>query len=116
MLSYADALNLIDSNVEPLEATPLALDRIGSAATAEPVTSRLDVPAFANAAMDGFALRAAETSDATADAPLRLAVTGIVAAGDAPADAPPRGAAIEIMTGAPMPRDCDTVIPIERVE
>jgi len=116
MISYADALNLIDANVEPLGATPLSLDQIGNAANADPVTSKLDVPAFANAAMDGFALRAADTSDATAEAPLHLPVTGIVAAGDAPADAPPRGAAIEIMTGAPLPRDCDSVIPIERVE
>lgn len=116
MISYADALNLIDANVQPLDATPLSIDTIGSAATAGRVTSNLNVPAFANAAMDGFALRAADTSDATTAAPLRLPVTGIVAAGDAPAHAPPRGAAIEIMTGAPMPRDCDAVIPIELVE
>ncbi|MBT8441617.1 MAG: molybdopterin molybdenumtransferase MoeA, partial [Gammaproteobacteria bacterium] len=111
MISYADALNLIDANVEPLDARQLGLGEIGHAATADPVASRLNVPAFANAAMDGFALRAADTSAASAEAPLRRPVTGIVAAGDAPGDSPPRGAAVEIMTGAPMPRDCDAVIP-----
>lgn len=116
MISYGDALNLIDENVEPLDTTTLELLRLTNAATAEPVPSRLDVPAFANAAMDGFALRAADTDRVAQGAPLYLDVTGIVAAGDRPAEAPPHGAAVEIMTGAPMPRDCDAVIPIECVE
>ncbi len=115
MISYPDALALIDATVTPLEPESRALARLRGAATAAAVTSRLDVPAFANAAMDGFALRASDTRDAGPDHPLVLDVVGVLAAGDRPGEPRPAGAAIEIMTGAPMPEDCDAVIPIERV-
>ncbi len=84
------------------------------AVTAAAVTARLAVPAFANAAMDGYALRAAETGTAASGAPVRLAVSGLIAAGDWP---PPTGGGVcvEIFTGAPVPAGLDAVIPVERV-
>lgn len=115
MISYSDALALIDATVTPLDPESRALARLGGAATAAAITSRLDVPAFANAAMDGFALRASDTRGAGPDHPLVLDVAGVLAAGDRPGGPPPAGAAVEIMTGAPMPEECDAVIPIERV-
>ena len=62
--------------------------------------------------MDGYAVRAADV----ADAPVRLRVTGIVAAGDGPKAALARGEAIRIMTGAPLPPGADAVCMIERVQ
>ena len=66
--------------------------------------------------MDGFALRSADTTRATAADPVRLAVAGSVAAGQPPPTATPDHSAWEIMTGAAMPAPCDAVIPVERVE
>jgi molybdenum cofactor synthesis domain-containing protein len=81
---------------------------------AEPVTSPEDVPPFANTAMDGYAVRAADTAGASADRRVVLPVVATVAAGH-PADrelAP--GEAMRIFTGAPMPAGADAVVMVER--
>ena len=72
---------------------------------AEALVSPLTVPPFANAAMDGYALRAADLPAAG----MRLPVRGRWAAGDAPG-ALPAGAAARIFTGAPLPAGADTVV------
>jgi hypothetical protein len=72
------------------------------------------VPPFANTAMDGYAVRAADTKGATADAPLRLRVVGELPAGQAPTTAVGVGEAIRIMTGAPIPPGADAVVMVER--
>src|SRR6185312_1366235 len=66
----------------------------------------IDLPPFANSAMDGFAVRAADTTGASAEAPRRLPVVGEVAAGD-PGTTP-------LPTGAPVPPGADAVIPVEQ--
>jgi molybdopterin molybdotransferase len=65
--------------------------------------------------MDGFALRATDTTSATPAAPVRLQVTGMVLAGNTGDAAASPGSTHEIMTGAPIPAGYDSVIPIERV-
>jgi molybdopterin molybdotransferase len=82
------------------------VDGVGRVPAATAWTATHDVPPFATSAMDGFALRAADTPGA-----LRLA--GEVAAG---AEALPEvepGSAVRIMTGAPLPPGADTVVPVE---
>src|SRR5437762_2433052 len=63
-------------------------------------------PAFDQSAMDGWAVRAAET-------PGRLRVAGESAAGAPPPPPLPRGAAARISTGAPLPRGADAVVRAE---
>ncbi len=80
---------------------------------AEPVTSPEDVPPFANTAMDGYAVRAADTAGATEAAPVELPVVAEVAAGHpAPRGLGP-GEAMRIFTGAPMPDGADAVVMVE---
>src|SRR5690606_34248344 len=70
------------------------------------------VPPFANTAMDGYAVRAADT----AGAPVVLPVVAEVAAGH-PADRPlGPGEAMRIFTGAPVPEGADAVVMVERTE
>jgi molybdenum cofactor synthesis domain-containing protein len=78
--------------------------------TAESIVAGEAVPAFANSAMDGYAVRAADTEGA----PVRLAVVGTVAAGTAPSTELGPGQAVRIMTGAPIPPGCDAVVMVER--
>ena len=93
----------------PARAVPLA-DALGRV-LAEPVVSGVDVPPFANTAMDGFAVRAADTTGA----PVRLDVVGTLAAGADPAGfTVGPGQAVRIMTGAPMPAGADAVVMVER--
>ncbi|MBK5289050.1 MAG: molybdopterin molybdotransferase MoeA [Acidimicrobiia bacterium] len=70
------------------------------------------VPPFANTAMDGYAVRAADTTHA----PVRLRVVGDLAAGHAPTTRVGAGDAIRIMTGAPMPPGADAIVMVERTE
>jgi molybdopterin molybdotransferase len=97
----------------------LSLERAVGRVLAEEIVTRLPVPAFANSAMDGFALRAADTLRASIEEPARLSIAGTVVAGDLPpSSAAGEIAAWEIMTGAPVPEGCDAVVKVEetRVE
>ena len=75
----------------------------------EPVRSIVAVPPFDNTAVDGFAVRAADT----APLPARLRIVGTIAAGDEPAVAVGAGEAVRIMTGAAIPAGADAVVMVE---
>ncbi len=72
-----------------------------------------DLPPFANSAMDGFAIMAA---DLAADVPTRLRIVGTRYAGDGEIAAIGSGECLRITTGAPLPRGADTVVIKERVQ
>ena len=116
MISYAAALDLIETAAAPLPARPAVPAVSLGASVATDIHSTTAVPSFPNAAMDGFALRSADTTRATAADPVRLTVAGSVAAGQPPPATTPDHSAWEIMTGAAMPAPCDAVVPVERVE
>ncbi len=77
---------------------------------AESVTATEAVPPFANTAMDGFAVRAADTEGA----PVTLDIVETIAAGHAPTVEVGPGQASRIFTGAPMPAGADAVVMVER--
>ena len=80
---------------------------------ARPARVTLDVPHFARAYMDGYAVRAADTTRATADAPVALRVAGAIEMGRA-APAPVRaGEAMRIPTGGMLPAGADAVVMVE---
>jgi molybdopterin molybdotransferase len=109
-------LHLLDARVAPLSGEPVPLEAAAGRVLAEAVVSMVNVPAFARAAMDGFAVRGADTFGADAFNPLPLSVigeaypagpfTGVVAPGQA----------VRIMTGAPMPEGADAVLMAESAE
>jgi molybdopterin molybdotransferase len=86
-----------------------ALDRV----LASDIISPIDVPAYDNSAMDGYAFNSADLHQ---DADTVLSVAGIAHAGRAYEGTAIRGQAIRIMTGALMPAGLDTVIPQEFVQ
>ena len=91
-------------------AVPLS-DAIGLVLAA-PVVSAEDVPPFANSAVDGYAVRAADV----AAAPVELVVVDEVAAGASSDLTVGEGQAIRIMTGAPMPDGADASVMVEDTE
>ena len=92
-------------------ANVLLRDALGRV-LAEDVVSSERVPPFANTAMDGFAVRAADV----ATVPCDLVVVGTLAAGAEPSTAVGPGEAIRIMTGAAMPDGADSIVPIENTD
>jgi molybdopterin molybdotransferase len=107
MLSPAEALGLIMAEARSLAAEQATLTpALAGRVLAVDVHAAVDVPPFATSAMDGYAVRAADSGAA------RLPVAFRLAAGEAPRPLP-AGAAAGIATGAPIPPGADAVVPIE---
>ncbi len=111
-----EALAWLDAQLTALPPETVELAAAHGRVLAAEITSPVDVPGFARAMMDGFALHAADTHGATAYDPLKLAVIGEALPGRAFSGRIDRGQAVRIMTGAPMPAGADAVLPAERVE
>ncbi len=80
---------------------------------AETVVADQLLPPFANTAVDGYAIRAADAAGATHGSPVRLAVVETIAAGAASSRVLGAGEAMQIMTGAPIPAGADAVVMVE---
>src|SRR4051812_20000685 len=94
--------------VDPIE---LAILDAQGLLCAEDVVSRRELPSFDQAALDGYAVRAADITAATLEAPVQLAVVGETSAGDgAPASIGP-GLAQRVPAGAMLPAGADVVVP-----
>jgi molybdopterin molybdotransferase len=102
--------------VRALPPEPVALLASIGRVLAEDVRAEADVPAFARAAMDGFALRGADSFGASDYDPLPLRVLGEALPGRPYAGRVGPGEAVRIMTGAPLPEGADAVAPAEVCE
>ena len=109
LLSLADAQRLVLERARPLEAERVPLERAAGRVLAQPVAALVDLPPFPSSAMDGFAVRAADT----AEAPVTLPLAGESAAGRPLAGALPAGHAARISTGGVVPEEADAVVPVE---
>jgi molybdopterin molybdotransferase len=108
LVSVDEALRVVLSRVEPLPAERVPLDEAAGRVLAEGARARVDLPPFPSSAMDGFAVRAADT-------PGRLPVVERVAAGRPASNPLAAGEAMGIATGGVVPEGADAVVPIERV-
>ncbi|HEV2361398.1 MAG TPA: hypothetical protein VGS21_06835, partial [Acidimicrobiales bacterium] len=123
-----DVRRLILGAVSRLDTLLVSLESAYGHVLAEDITAPEDVPPFANTAMDGFAVRAADTEGAgSAGAgsggegsggeggagPLSLNVVGTLAAGHSTNREVGPGEAMRIMTGAPLPAGADAVVMVE---
>ena len=105
----AAALQILEQiRRQPPLRVPLhqALDAV----LAETIVSPLDIPAWANSAMDGYAVRAADVRGASESSPVRLRVIEQIAAGAFPTRTLDAGSCARIFTGAPVPAGADSVI------
>jgi len=91
----------------------VSLDHALGRVLAADVESRDDVPGFDNSAMDGFALRAADTAAATPREPAVVVLVGESRAGRPYDGTIGPGQAVVISTGAMLPRGANTVLRIE---
>lgn len=110
MISMEEAQRIILQHIAllPTEELPL-LEGLGRVAGGDVYAPR-DIPAADNSAMDGYAFSFASVEGDS------LLVSGNIPAGRERTTPVAAGEAVRIMTGAPIPRGCDTVVPIENVE
>ena len=109
-LPAAEATRRILDEVRRQPALRMPLDDALDAVLAEDVTSPLDIPAWTNSAMDGYAARGEDVGGASEAHPVRLAVVEHLPAGRFPTRSIGKGECARIFTGAPLPEGADTVI------
>ncbi len=112
MIDLEDARRYVLARCPALPPVVVPIAESLGCVTAEAVTSAEDVPPFANTAVDGYAVQAADT----VAAPVELRVVGLLAAGAAPTTPVGAGEAIRIMTGAPVPPGADAMVMVEDTE
>ncbi|MGQ0701991.1 MAG: molybdopterin molybdotransferase MoeA [Gemmatimonadales bacterium] len=109
-LTPAEAARRILAEVRVQPPLRLPLDDALGAVLAEPVTCPIDIPAWTNSAMDGFAARAEDVRGASLPNPRVLRVVETIPAGRFPTRAIGPGECARIFTGAPLPEGADSVI------
>ncbi|VTS03677.1 molybdenum cofactor biosynthesis protein : Uncharacterized protein OS=Sorangium cellulosum So0157-2 GN=SCE1572_52485 PE=4 SV=1: MoeA_N: MoCF_biosynth: MoeA_C [Gemmata massiliana] len=107
--SVDTVLTLLEERTSVLVSEAVPLLSAAGRVLAEPVVSAVDVPSFLRAAMDGFALHAADT----AGAPVPLAVVGEALPARPFAGTVAPGQVVRITTGAPIPTGVDAVLMAE---
>jgi molybdopterin molybdotransferase len=114
-ISLDQARAVISGALRSIERTErVPLDRAHGRVLAQPVTATADVPPFSRAAMDGYAVRAADTAGASPAAPAVLTWIEKVFTGQMPQRTVGQGQCTEIATGAPMPPGADAVVMVEQ--
>ena len=110
MLTYQEAVKVILATLRPLPPMELPLPEALGLVLAEPAKALWDLPPADNSAMDGYAFAFAGQREGD-----ELTVAGFVPAGAPFQGKLEAGQAVKIMTGAPLPAECDTVVPVEEV-
>lgn len=113
LISVEEALSFILSHFKPLEPETVYILDAQDRVLAEDIFAEVAIPPFDNTSMDGYAVRAADTTEASPETPVTLRVVADVPAGTV-ADVPlSPGEAARIMTGAPLPEGANAVVPVE---
>jgi molybdopterin molybdotransferase len=109
-IAAGDAARRILDEISRQPSLRIPLDDALGSVLAEDVVSPLDVPPWANSAMDGYAARAEDVRGAAPASPVRLRVIEQIAAGGVPARRVSAGECARIFTGAPVPEGVDSVV------
>jgi molybdopterin molybdotransferase len=109
MIAIHEAQKTVLDACRVLAPVSTSCEQMSGRVLAQNVVAPENVPPFANSAVDGYAVRTADTQTV----PTELVVVDTVAAGAEPKIVVSTGQAIRIMTGAPMPQGADAVVMVE---
>lgn len=109
LLTIDEALALVLGRALPLEGEVVPIEKAAGRVPAEDIQALVSLPPFRSSAMDGFAVRVADT-------PGRLRIVARIPAGRPAKGALAAGEAMGIATGGSVPEGADAVVPIEQVE
>ena len=111
-----DALAIVRDAIVPIARTErVPIEAAHGRVLATTIAATADVPAFTRSAMDGYAVIAADTQNASRDRAVTLKLAGRLYAGDTSdrGDTITSGVCMEIATGAPLPGGADAVVMVE---
>ena len=109
-------LSYFDWSKTSLPTEYVSLTDAQSRVLADDLSSRVDMPPFVRAAMDGYAIKSNDTKKASTKRPVLLDVIGRITAGQDALYKVESGKAVAIATGAKMPEGADAVVMVEHVE
>jgi molybdopterin molybdotransferase len=109
MISVAEAIQIVRQQTPALETEKVDLPNALGRVLAQAIVADSDLPPFDRSQMDGYAVRAADTTSA----PVSLRIAGESAAGKGWHHQMNSGEAVRIMTGAPVPEGADSVQQVE---
>ena len=107
MINPNEALNLIQGLIVPQQVQNVAIQDAIGLILAEDLTADRDFPPFNRAMMDGIAIKNTAIK--------KWLIEDIAFAGEPQKHLRNSEAAIEIMTGAPLPKECSSIIKIEDI-
>lgn len=116
VIPFEEALETILSDMTVLGTETVALAEADERVLRQDVVAPRPIPPHDNAALDGFAMQAADLATASPKAPVTLEVVAELAAGGSADGRVGPGQAARIMTGAPIPEGADAVIGVEDTE
>jgi molybdopterin molybdotransferase len=116
-MPLAEARAIIDAAIVPIDRVErINVQDANGRVLARDVAADADVPPFSRAAMDGYAVRAADTAGASRQSPATLRCVGQTFTGQVSARQVGPGECIEVATGAPLPPGADAVVIVEDTE
>ncbi|MBI4772917.1 MAG: molybdopterin molybdotransferase MoeA [Deltaproteobacteria bacterium] len=117
-IGFEDARSIVRDTLSPLSPLEVSIFDASELIAHEDMVARVDCPSLSSSMKDGFAVVSIDLTDAREDAPKRLSVTGMLAAGRRSPLKVRSGTTVRIMTGAPLPEGADAVLSEEyaRVE
>ena len=113
-MPLAEARAIIDAAIAPIDRVErIRVQDANGRVLARHVDADADVPPFSRAAMDGYAVRAGDTTGATRQSPVTLRCVGQTFTGQTSARDVGSGECIEVATGAPLPPGANAVVIVE---
>ncbi|GEL06776.1 gephyrin-like molybdotransferase Glp [Salisediminibacterium halotolerans] len=112
-VKVAEAVNKVMSFTAKGEKEYIDLMEAEGRYLAEDILADHPIPPFDRSPLDGFAIRSADTNEASKESPVQLTVKETVGAGNVSTAAIGPGEAVRVMTGTIMPKACDAVVMFE---
>jgi len=115
LLSFDEAKQLLRQtfSAKPVGVEQVSISKAHNRVLAKDIVAPMNIPPFTRSVVDGYAVKAAGTFDASEDKPVSLKYCGHVAIGESPNVVVENGLAAEIVTGAPLPEGADSVVMVE---
>lgn len=113
MISFAEAKSIVSKHLFLLPSEKIKLENSAQRILAQDIIAPFDFPMFDNSAMDGFAVRAMDTQNASKENPISLKLAGMSTAGSPSTGTLNRGECIQCMTGAKIPEGADAIVMVE---
>ncbi|MDD4873779.1 MAG: hypothetical protein PHE15_02235, partial [Dehalococcoidales bacterium] len=117
LISFETAWEIIERHISSVERThSINIDDTLDRVLAEDITARYSTPPFDRSAMDGYAVKSEDTTDASKHNPKKLTIVGVLYAGSTINRELSNGESIQIATGAPIPAGADAVVMLENTK